>query len=261
MRTAGKVGSAGKTGTGMDYGVYTLTLREWFFYATQGLAGCALAAYVFYRSAAAFLVMAPVGIVYPLYCREDLKRQRLRRLNLEFKDGILVLASFLSAGYSIENAVAASGRELTLLYGVDGLMAGEFEEMARGLRLNRTVESVFLDLGGRSGLEDVNNFAQVFAAAKRSGGDLVEIISHTAGVIRDKVQVQEEIHTMTASKAFEQKIMSLVPVLIVLYIDLTSPGFFDIMYRTMAGRLVMSGCLAVYGISLLLARRILQVEI
>ena len=49
--------------------------------------------------------------------------------------------------------------------------------------------------------------------------------------------------------------------MIVLYIDLTSPGFFDIMYRTMAGRLVMSGCLAVYGISLLLARRILQVEI
>lgn len=98
----------------MDYGVYTLTLREWFCYAAQGLAGCALAAYVFYRSAAAFLVMAPVGIFYPLYCREDLKRQRLRRLNLEFKDGILVLASFLSAGYSIENAVAASGRELTL---------------------------------------------------------------------------------------------------------------------------------------------------
>ena len=272
MRTAGKVGSAGKTGTGMDYGVYTLTLREWFFYAAQGLAGCALAAYIFYRSSAAFLVMAPVGIVYPLYCREDLKdlaeecHRRtisvcLRRLNLEFKDGILVLASFLSAGYSIENAVAASGRELTLLYGADGLMAGEFEEMARGLRLNRTVESVFLDLGGRSGLEDVNNFAQVFAAAKRSGGDLVEIISHTAGVIRDKVQVQEEIHTMTASKAFEQKIMRLGPVLIVLYIDLTSPGFFDIMYRTMAGRLVMSGCLAVYGISLLLARRILQVEI
>ena len=80
--------------------------------------------------------MAPVGIFYPLYCREDLKRQRLRRLNLEFKDGILVLASFLSAGYSIENAVAASGRELTLLYGADGLMAGEFEEMCirdRGL--------------------------------------------------------------------------------------------------------------------------------
>ena len=55
----------------------------------------------------------------------------------------------------------ASGRELTLLYGADGLMAGEFEEMARGLRLNRTVESVFLDLGWRSGLEDVNNFARV----------------------------------------------------------------------------------------------------
>ncbi len=245
----------------MNYGVYVLSFREWLVYGLQGLAGCALAAYVFYRSGAAFLAMAPVGLFYPLYRRGDLKKQRLRRLNLEFKDGILVLASFLSAGYSIENAVAASGQELALLYGEEGLMAGEFREMARGLGLNRTVEAVFLDLGERSGLEDVNNFAQVFAAAKRSGGDLVEIIGHTAGVIRDKVQVQEEIHTMTASKAFEQKIMSLVPIMIVLYIDLTSPGFFDIMYATMAGRLVMSGCLAVYGISLLLARRILQVEI
>ncbi len=244
-----------------DYGCYRLSAREWTLYGLQGLGGCALAAYVFYRSMAAFWVTAPLGLLYPLYKREDLKEARLRRLNLEFKDGILLLASFLSAGYSIENAVAAAGRELEPLCGRDGLMVREFTEMAEKVRLNRTVESVLLDLGERSGLEDVNNFAQVFAAAKRSGGDMVEVIGHTANVIRDKLQVQEEIYTMTASKAFEQKIMSMIPILIVVYIDLTSPGFFRSMYETAAGRIVMTACLAVYGAALVLARQILRVEI
>lgn len=252
----------GRTNYGRtNYGRYRLSAREWLLYGAQGLCGCALLAYVFYRSAAAFLVMAPVGALYPLYRREELKKRRLRKLNLEFKDAILVMASFLGAGYSIENAVAACGQELALLHGPDGLMAAEFAVIAEKLRFNRTVESALLELGERSGLEDVNNFAQVFTAAKRSGGDLVEIISHTAGVIRDKVQVQEEIYTMTAAKAFEQKVMSLIPILIVLYIDLTSPGFFRIMYTTAAGRCVMSACLAVYGAAVLLARRILNVEI
>ena len=138
-----------------DYGCYRLSAREWTLYGLQGLGGCALAAYVFYRSMAAFWVTAPLGLLYPLYKREDLKEARLRRLNLEFKDGILLLASFLSAGYSIENAVAAAGRELEPLCGRDGLMVREFTEMAEKVRLNRTVESVLLDLGERSGLEDV----------------------------------------------------------------------------------------------------------
>ena len=66
------------------------------------------------------------------------------------------------------------------------------------------------DMGRRSGIQDIDQFAQV-AAAKRSGGELTDIISQTAGIIRDKIQVQEEIHTMTAARVFEQKIMNGIP--------------------------------------------------
>ena len=40
-----------------------------------------------------------------------------------------------------------------------------------GVRMNRPVELLLMELGARSGLEDVEHFAQVFAAARRSGGD------------------------------------------------------------------------------------------
>lgn len=127
--------------------------------------------------------------------------------------------------------------------------------------MNRSVEQVMMEFADRSGLDDVKNFAEVFAAAKRSGGELVSIISHTAGIIRDKVQIQEEIATMTASRQFEQKIMNLIPFMLVLYIDFTSPGFFKLMYETTAGRGIMTVCLVIYGVAYVLAKQILRIEV
>ena len=172
-----------------------------------------------------------------------------------------MLASYLGAGYSLENGLAMCTGELEGIYGKQGMITEEFAILASGVRMNRPVELLLMELGARSGLEDVEHFAQVFAAARRSGGELVGIINYTAGIIRDKVQVQEEIHTMTASREFEQKIMNGIPFLIVLYIDLTSPGFFRVMYETMMGRTVMTICLAVYLGAWLLSKRILEIEV
>ena len=244
-----------------DYGVYRLTAREWLVYGAWGVGTCGLVSYVFYRSAVMFLFLMPFGACYPLYRRKDLKKERARRLELQFKEGIQVLSSFLSAGYSLENGLVLSIKELEVLYGRREMITEEFRLLSDGIRMNRPAEELFMDFGHRSGLEDVDNFAQVLSAAKRSGGELVEIIRQTAGVIRDKVQVKEEIHTMLASRVFEQKIMNLIPFLIVLYIDLTSPGYFSVMYRTWMGRGVMTMCLAAYAGALVLAGKILDIEV
>ena len=173
----------------------------------------------------------------------------------------MVVASSLSAGYSIENALASSVNELSVLFGQRGMIVQEFAFMVQQIRTNRSVEHVLEDFAQRSGLEDVQNFAEVFSVAKRSSGNVGGIMRHTAEVIRDKMQVREEILTMTASRQFEQKIMNMIPFFIVFYVESASPGFFSQMYGTSMGRVLMSGCLAVYLISYVLAKKILDIEI
>lgn len=90
--------------------------------------------------------------------------------------------------------------------------------------MNLTFEDALGDFAARSGLDDVKNFADVFLAARKSGGELMRIITRTAEIIGEKIRIQEEILTATASKRMEQRIMSGIPVLIVIYIELTSPG-------------------------------------
>lgn len=245
----------------MCYDRYRLSAGEWFQYAAAGAGFAAAVSYVFYRSLPVFILLSPFGLCYPLIKKRDLKEQRLKKLNLEFKEGILILSSFLSAGYSVENAFSASVKELVAMYGPSGMMTLEFSHMEGQIRMNRPVEQVLREFGDRSGLDDVRNFAEVFAAAKRSGGELVSIINHTSGVIRDKIQIQEEITTMTAAKQFEQKIMNLIPFFLVLYVDVSSPGFFDMMYQTSAGRGIMTGCLVLYAAAYALAGRILRIEV
>ncbi len=224
-----------------------------------GIAG--LAAYICYRSLIAFLIFLIPAAAAPHFYKEYLLKKRLIKLEEQFKEMIQILSASLSAGFSVENAMIASGRELEMMYGKDGMMTKEVEYMVRQMQMNRPIEDLMLDFAVRSGLEEVDNFARIFAIAKRSGGKLVPIIAHTVQVMNDRYRVKEEIRTMTASKQFEQKVMMLMPALIIIYVDYTSPDFFEASYTTLWGRALMSGCLIVYLLACYLSSKILDIQV
>ena len=64
---------------------------------------------------------------------------------------------------------------------------------------------------------------------------------------------------MTAAKRYEQSFMNVLPFLIILYIDITSDGFLDVMYQTLTGRIIMTVCLLLIGISCWFSGRILNI--
>ncbi len=244
------------------YDEYRLSLQETLQALGKGVAVSALFAYIFYRSMFAFLVMLPVCCALLLWRERGQRlKQRKRMLAQQFKEAMVILAASLSAGYSMENAMAVSLEELRLLYGEQGLIVQEFSGMVQQTRTNRNIEQVLLEFAARSGLEDVQNLAEVLGIGKRTGGDLGSIMRHTAEVIRDKMQVKEEIITLTTSRQFEQKIMNMIPFFIIFYVEGTSPGFFDQMYCTGMGRGLMTMCLALYLLAFWLSERILDIEV
>lgn len=245
----------------LNYQHYRLSVQEWILYSCQGMGAIGILSYIYFRSWFVFWCLSPLSLCWPLIKGKDLKQKRLEILNREFKDGITILASSLTAGYSVENAFRVSTSELLLIYGEKGLLSFEFQYIVNQLKINRPIEQLLDDFAERSGLDDIQNFSQVFSAAKRSGGQLIEIMNHTAEVIGSKIQLREEIASMTAARRLEQRIMNLLPYLIVIYIDTASPGFFAQMYSTAIGRGVMTGCLIAYVTAVLISKKILDIEI
>lgn len=235
--------------------------KEWGFYGAKGVLYLAILVFVFYRSAVMFLILLPAAAVYPVMIRAELKRQRLETLRIQFKDMILSVSSGLNAGYSVENAFGESLKEMERLHGKHSMICEELRLLLSKVRLNRTFEEALSDFAERSGLEDVQSFSDIFLAARGSGGELMRIIGRTAGIISEKMRIREDIMTATASRRMEQRFMTAIPILIVFYIELTSPGFFNVLYETLLGRLIMTFCLLAYLAACRISKLFLEIEV
>ena len=123
------------------------------------------------------------------------------------------------------------------------------------------LEELFLDLGERSQVEDIENFASVFYTAKRTGGDMNKVIQKVTRMLGDKIDVKKEIEATLAAKKSEQMIMSLMPAGIIIYLQMTSPGFLNVLYGNPFGIAAMSVCLAIYITAYWMGRKIVDIEV
>lgn len=217
--------------------------------------------YVFYRSMVLFALSLPGALAAPLLAKKELKKKRLRRLRLEFRDAILAVSAGLDAGYSVENAFESAEKEMERVHGRDSMICGELSLLLSRLKFNRTLEEALEDFADRSTLTDVRSFSEVFLAAGKSGGELMKIIGRAAGTIGEKIRIEEDIRVATASRRMEQRIMSAVPICIVFYMETASPGFFAPLYETAFGRVLMTACLAVYLTACALSAKILEIAV
>lgn len=250
-----------RIGEKTDYDSATLTWREGLACVSKCCVVTGAFAYMFYRSWLG-LVILPGVIVFGIR-RERKQKIRLRRerLALQFKDTIEAVISGMQAGYSIENAFLEAEGEILSLHGRGCEMGKELAQIRKGLQNRIPLEEMLLNFGERSHVEEIKDFTEVFSIAKRMGGNLKEIVRRTAALTQQRMEVEREIAAMLASQKYEQKVMNMIPFLLFGYLQLSSPGFFDILYHNTAGIAVMTLGLVIYLAAWLLAERIVDIRL
>ena len=221
-----------------------------------------LLSYVFYSSLLPMLLLSPAAAVFYLK-RERKKRAEARdeQLKKEFLTGASLLGDYLRSGYSIENAIRGSVSELTEVWGEESGIVQEWKRMDKHMSLNMSAEEAFREFGQRTGIEQIREFSEIFSIVKRSGGKLHETVASVTGLLTEQFAVEEQIRTMTAAKRYEQRIMDVMPIGILLYIRMSSPGLLTVMYTTWTGRLVMTLCLGLYIAAYFWAEKISAIKV
>lgn len=244
-----------------DYDDYIFTAGEWVRYLIEGLVLTGIIAYFFYQSALACFVLSPLLFFFLKGKKGELAKQRKQELKTQFKDAVLSVSANQKAGYSVENAFREAYWDMEMLYGTESVICKELNYIVKGLDNNIILEKLLFDLGIRSHVQDILQFADIFFIAKRSGGNMTDILSRTAAAIEEKMAVDKEIQVLLSSKKMEQKIMNVIPFFIIFYIGITSKGFFDVMYHNLVGVLIMTLCLGVYFAAFKISEKIVAIEI
>ena len=220
-----------------------------------------IAAYLFFDNIYLGVLLSPYIYFYVKSSKKIKIKDNRQKLCKEFKDAMLSVSVALNAGYSIENSFKEALKELKILYGKEAIIVREFKEIVAKISNNENIEEVLCAFADNSAVEDIEYFANIFKYAKRSGGNMIEIIRSTASTIRQKAEVEQEIQTIISGKKMEVKVMQIMPFAMIGYLRLTSPEFLASLYGNVAGIIVMSICLFIYVIAVWFAKRIVEIDI
>lgn len=244
-----------------DYTSYRLSIREYVFYGILGMSAISVISYLFYHSLFPVVFFLPLSYLYFRQVSHRLYDKRRNKLCRQFKDSLVSLATSLEAGCSIENAIWEAYLEISVLYSRNSYMANELSSIYNQLQLSIPVEEAFSNLAARTDVDDILTFCEILKIAKRTDGNMVSIIRSTANTIEEKFEIRREINTNINGKKFEQLIMSVMPIFIIVYVKLTSPDFFNPLYGNIAGIAFVTICLLVYGFSIYLSLKIIKIEV
>lgn len=245
----------------MNYEEYDYTRWEFLKYFSIGFLLGSGVSYLFYQSIFMILLSSPFSLFYVKRKKKQLIANRKQQLNLEFREGILSLSAALNAGYSIENAFSEAIKDLQLIYSADSWILQEFQGIVHQISMNKTVEEALQDLANRSGIEDIDNFSEVFQTAKRTGGNIIKIIQKAAKNIGDKIEMKRQIQTLITAKKLEARIMNIIPLVMIVYLWIFSPGFLNPLYHNGLGIFIMTCGLIGYLGAYLWAENIIDIRV
>lgn len=216
---------------------------------------------LFYDSWIACLALSPLLIPFLKRERALADAKRMRMLGIRFKDAILSVAASQRAGYSVENAFLEARHDMETLYGKESDIYRELCVIGKGLANAMTLEDMLHAFAVRSGHPDILEFADIFRVAKRSGGNMTQVIADTAKIIGDKTEAERRIGVMLAAKRLESQLMEAVPLFIILYVGMANDGFFQPLYHNIAGIVVMTCALAVYLAAYVMTEKLITIEV
>jgi len=221
-----------------------------------------LMSYVFYNSYLPVLILfAPALFLFLKQEKKSLMVRRKERFKKQFLTAGSLLGNHLKSGESIENAMSNSRRELLDIYGERSDIVNEWKMMENDLELNTPMEEAIGHLAKRVHIEEIDLFAELFSLVNRKGGQVGEVISTICRTLEESFSTEEQIETLVTAKKFEQKIMDVIPIVMILYLRGSSPDLLAMLYETSVGRVVMTFCLLLYIGSVVWAEKIITIHV
>lgn len=193
--------------------------------------------------------------------KKHLDVKRAQALRNQFGDFLYSLAASVATDRQLSNALQEAYINLGYVYKANSPMMIELKYMTKSIAENRDSEETILSgFAQRSGVEDVRNFVSVYLTCRETGGDINQVIANASEILMQKISIEREIRVMTSQKQFEGKIITAMPILIIMFLNIASPGYLENLYCTLPGRFVMTIALVGILTAYLLTEKITNIE-
>lgn len=145
------------------------------------------------NSAAFVIVGLLVGKVFLPVRSRQLAEKRRDTLRRQFRDMLESLTASLAANSTVRDAFSSAYTDMCMQYSDDALISKELDQFRRAEQINVTLNVMMDDFAKRSGVEEIQDFNNVFQVCYGPGGNMSRVINQTHDIICERMEVEDEI--------------------------------------------------------------------
>jgi len=184
-----------------------------------------------------------------------LRERRIRRIQSQLPDGLMMIASSMRAGLGFSPSLESLATD------ADPPLSQEFSLILREQRMGVKPEDALNHFNDRVPIQDVTLFVSAVNISRDIGGNLAESMASLAETLRRRLIMEDKVRALTAQGRLQGIVMALLPIGIITFLSLSYPETMDAMYHTWIGWGVMAVAAVMEYLGYQMCRKIMSIDV
>src|SRR5450759_971125 len=219
-----------------------------------GLGVGLLLPFLFNGPATAVVLALIFGSVPYLVVRSK-RKKRLNTLEEQFPESLDFLARSMRAGHAFSISLEMLGEEMA------DPLGQEFRALFNEQNLGAPLDIALRNFALRVPLLDVRFFTSSVLLQKQTGGNLSEILSRLAYIIRELVRLKGQVRACSAHGRMTATILTLMPIATMLGLLLVAPGYLQGMANDSDGKYMIGGAIVAQLLGNFFIKKIINIKV
>jgi tight adherence protein B len=201
---------------------------------------------------------ALLALALPFFAREWVIRMlahRRKKFAEQLPDALQVVASALRTGHSFAGALAV------VVDSAAEPMRSEMQRVVADEQHGVPVQTSLMVVAERMASRDLEQLAMVSELQRESGGNAAEVIDRVAETVRERFDLKRLVDTLTMQGRMTRWIVSALPILIVLVLQVENPHYLHPLIASTAGKIGLGLAIAWAVAGSLVIKKIIEIEV
>jgi tight adherence protein B len=206
------------------------------------------------RLATAIVMGAFFGSIPYLVVRAK-RNKRLNTLEEQFPESLDFLARSMRAGHAFSISLEMLGEEMA------DPLGQEFRALFNEQNLGAPIDVALRNFSTRVPLLDVRFFTSSVLLQKQTGGNLSEILSRLAYIIRERFRLKGQVKAASAHGRMTATVLTLMPIVTMLALLAVAPGYLQGMADDSLGKWLIGGAIVAQVLGNYFIKKIIKIKV
>ncbi len=200
------------------------------------------------------MLAIPVAAM-PLAWLQSKHAQRVVVIEMQLDSWLQLLANSLKATPSLGEGIASSAKLMRAPLGE------ELDLVLKEIALGTPLDQAVMNMSTRVGSRPVSGALATILVGRQTGGDLTRILEESAATLREMARLEGVVRTKTAEGKSQAYVLGGIPFVLLGALHMVDPYWLQPLAATTMGYVIIAVATSLWLAAIILARKILAVDV